>query len=197
MRTETITLYKFDELSDDAKKRARDRYREKQAQWGLDWHGETIGSLKALFDHCSGVKLTDYEISLCSHSFLRVEFTQDEAAELHGARAMAWLENNLLADLRIPWSGKRRNETRKYGASYRPGQIQPGPFTGYCADDDYLDCLIKEVRAGFTLKESFQSLATVCQAILQDEHDYESSDEYIDERLSDGNTEFTESGSIY
>lgn len=60
MRTETITrdIYSFEELSDDAKEKARDWYRE-----GIDlaWSDESRESIQA-FCAAFNVRLTDWEI---------------------------------------------------------------------------------------------------------------------------------------
>ena len=55
----TVKLYRFDELSDDAKERAREWYRESPIEYG--WNGESIDSIKAFCDHF-GVTLTDWSI---------------------------------------------------------------------------------------------------------------------------------------
>jgi len=66
-------------------------------------------------------------------------------------RSMAWVENNVLAPLRQPWvpmSHPKRRATSRYGASYRPGHVEPGPFTGYYLDEALLDYVTKEARNG-------------------------------------------------
>ena len=60
MRTETVTynLYTFEELSDKAKEKARDWWRE-GSDYG--WHDESRASIKTFCEHF-GVKLTDWSI---------------------------------------------------------------------------------------------------------------------------------------
>lgn len=66
MRTATIEVYKFDELSDDAKERARAWWRE-----SLDypWWRDAEASITAFCDHF-GVKITDYSIGAFESCFM-------------------------------------------------------------------------------------------------------------------------------
>lgn len=60
MRTETITIYKFDELpNENAKNRAREWYREGQE---FHWSDESMDSINAFCDHF-GVRLTQWRVA--------------------------------------------------------------------------------------------------------------------------------------
>lgn len=67
MKTETVSIYSFDELSDAGKARAISAYRNA----GHDYFGidDGIASLKEFAGHF-GVKIKDYEIGTCSHSYV-------------------------------------------------------------------------------------------------------------------------------
>lgn len=71
MRTIEKTVYQFDELSDDAKEKARNWYREGDA--GLCWNEEYKASIDAFIDHF-GAKLVDWNIGPWSPLDYRVEF---------------------------------------------------------------------------------------------------------------------------
>lgn len=71
MRTATIELYKFDELSDDAKDIARNWYLQ---DIEYPWFHESIGSIKAFCDHFN-VKIKDYSIGAFSPSYLTTDAT--------------------------------------------------------------------------------------------------------------------------
>lgn len=58
MRTETINIYSFDELSDDAKDKAREKYR---ANCDFSWSKESKESINAFCDHF-GVRLTQWNV---------------------------------------------------------------------------------------------------------------------------------------
>jgi hypothetical protein len=195
MKTKTINIYSFNELSNEAKDHAIQQYRESNTE--IFWADETIESLKGLFKNCSCVSLKDWSLGE-SNSWIRVSFTNDEVEELSGKRAMAWVENHLLSNIRIPCNSFALNGTRKklaqYGSYYHAGMIKPCPFTGYCADDDFLDDLIKEIKSGTDLKTAFEGLATVYQKIINNEIEYQNSEEYITERFEANEYEFDEEG---
>lgn len=163
----------------------------------IPWQGEIIDSLKALFKHTNGISnLRDWSIDAYGYSYVKFEFDQDEAGGLTGNRALAWLENNLLGDLRIKfmpygridkehhWKSSRA-ELSKYGQYYRPGMIRPCPFTGVCFDEDYIESLQKSIKAGDTLKDAFAELADVAAKLFQAEIEYQNSEEYFLESESD------------
>jgi len=66
MRTATVELYQFNELSDEAKERAREWWRD-----GLDypWWSDAEASIRAFCDHF-GVRVKDYSIGAYSPSYL-------------------------------------------------------------------------------------------------------------------------------
>lgn len=58
MRTETIEIFKFDELSDTAKEKARDWYR---SQADFHWSDEAQDSINAFCNHF-GIRLTQWNV---------------------------------------------------------------------------------------------------------------------------------------
>ena len=59
MRMETINVYSFDELSDEAKDKARSKYRE---NCDFHWNDECKDSINAFCDHF-GIRLTAWSVS--------------------------------------------------------------------------------------------------------------------------------------
>lgn len=143
----------------------------------IPWGGEIMDSLKATFK-AAGIRLTDWEISTCSYSYVQFDMDSD-VRDLSGPRAMAWLENNLLGDLRIPFKGSKRWELAKYGQYYRPGMIKPCPFTGVCFDEDMLESLQRDIKAGESLGYAFSNLANVAAKAMESEVEYLQSEEYF------------------
>lgn len=193
MREKTVKLYKFEELSDKAKEKARNWYRDGISQ-DMPWMDETVQSLKAVFK-ASGITIKDWSLGAYNQNNF-VRFDMGDAESLTGKRALAWLENNLFNGLRIgdmKWKEKRK-EYLGYGDAYRPGKVPPCPLTGYCADDDFLDYLKKSVKSGDTLKEAFQGLADECGKLLEAEYEHQTSDEAVDESIEINGYEFTEDG---
>ncbi len=198
MRTKTIKLYTFDELSDEAKEKAIDQYRENQREDIPCFSDEMLDSLKGLFEHCSGVELKDYSLGEYN-SWIKVSFSED-VDEMSGKRAFAWLENNLLTYIRIPETSLKvknsRKECLKYGKGYRAGEIKSCPFTGVCYDEDFLQGLISDIKDGSDLKTAFEGLATTYQKMFSDELEYMQSEEYIKETFDTNGYEFLENGEM-
>lgn len=194
MRTVKIKVYTAKELKEkfpEGFKRAFDRYREDVSSTAGFWVDEIMDSLKGLFK-ASGITLKDWSIG--PHSYSYVKFDMGDAGRLEGSRAMAWLENNLLSSLRIPYTGKRRWELGKYGEAYRPGKVKPCPFTGYCADDDFLKALQENVRQGMSLKDAFKNMAGIASNLMEKEYEHEQSEECFLDHAECNELEFKENG---
>lgn len=181
-----ITLYTFDELSDEAKEKAIENYRAKNFE--IFWSQEIFDSLKELLK-LANVSLRDYSLGL-ERSYIKIDM-EEEIKNLYGPRAIAWLENNLLCKLRVPWKGKRRIKGRKY-KNYA-GMIPSCPLTGICFDDDFLNELRENIKKN-TLYDSFMWLADKYQSLLNAEHENQNSEEYISEHFSMNGYEFLETG---
>lgn len=188
----TINVYSFYELSEEAKQKAIQDFREDYQE--VFWQDEIFKSLEALFEVCNNIKMVDYSLGEYN-SYLKVEFSRDEIAELKGKRAMAWIENNLLCELRIQEGiHAKYKDYIKYGQYYRSGLIKSCPFTGYCADEDYLESLINDIKLGYDLKTCFESLAQVYEKLINQEIEYQNSGEFISEHLQVNEYEFLENG---
>lgn len=183
-----ITVYKPIELKrqfPEAFERAWQDWAEGQDE--IPWSDETIDSLKAIFKACR-IQLLDWELGAESYrNFVR--FNMGDAAELSGQRAVGWLENNLYRPMRIPWHGAKRWKASKYGE--RAGNLPSCPLTGYCADDDYIDCLNQNVASGMTLQDAFSDLARECGRLLEAEAEAAVSEEAF---LDQDHLEFTKEG---
>jgi len=193
METITVNLYEFDELNEEAKEKARDWYRDANSSESF-YLDEIYDSLKAVFK-TANIKLTDWSLGAYNRGN-DVSFDLGDAGELKGKRAMAWLENNLLAKCRITAEqfSKNRKNYMSFGDSFRIGKIKPGPFTGMCYDEDYIDALKKSIASGDTLKEAFKNLANICGTLCENEVEYQNEDETVDENIRANEYTFTKSG---
>lgn len=192
----TIKIYTFSELPEETQEKLiEQRKRSRECDSDIPWRDEIFDSLKALIKHTSGAKLRDYSLGMDSYSFLKVDFP-DNVEHLTGARALGWLENNLLSNLRITRSEylKKRKDFFGYGPDYRIGKIKPCPFTGYCADEDYLESLQKSLKTGRTLKEAYQDLADVYAELVRSEYEHYTSEEEIRESLLWDECHYTKEG---
>jgi hypothetical protein len=153
------------------------------------WSDEIVESLKAICK-AAGVTIKDYELGGWDRHTWRITMPEpnmwdadpgcvdyDAIENLSGPRALTWIENNILSPLRIPWRGTKRWELAKYGKYYRPGMVKPCPWTGYCADEDFIESLISDINSGETLGEAFVNLGRLAHNMIQAEY----SDEVFDE----------------
>jgi len=72
MKTITINVYSFDELTDKAKEKARDEYRNKRYNYSYSGSEENYDSLKAFCEYFE-VNIKDYSISPYSYSYVNTD----------------------------------------------------------------------------------------------------------------------------
>lgn len=204
MKTITKNIYTFDELSNEAKEKAIENYRALGIPFA--WQNETIDTIKAIaevldcnynWDSYDGIDYTVY---------FEPNYYIDDAIELEGRRAWAYIENNFISRAERPktyylnnviYCDGRKNWKRKSKINYT---INDCPFTGYC-----MDCCFSE--AWVSWKKNFNKYSTVGDFIelVADkigtdwtaDNEYQNSDERIMEIFECNNYEFTEDGEIY
>lgn len=201
-RIKTKTVYTLSELKEHdhiAYERALDFMRQ-----GIELDhvlSEMIDSLKG-FAESIGSKLSDWSIGAYSqNNKVRIDLNSDWH-ELSGSRALAWLENNCLAQFRIPsvsysaksQGAKLRRELAKYGNGYRAGCVKPCPFTGMCYDESIIAHLKNEFKNGENVKEAIRGLSDLFGNMADSEYEYATSEECLIDN-SDG-YEFDEHGNI-
>lgn len=178
MRTQEITVYKFNELSDNGKENVLDTWRSKG--YPIDWIDEIFASYEAVKD------------------LFNMHYEGEEmVAQFEGIRAYSWLENNFFGQLRIPFKGSKRKELAQFGAFYRPGKIKPCPFTGYCSDEDFMDVLRDTINGGGCLSTIPRRLEEKYEEICQNEEEYQNTDAYIIDCIEANDYEFNEDGTIH
>lgn len=202
MKTVSIDLYDLEELKEvnpsgyDA---AYNRWKEKRED-GVPWQDEIMDSLKELINAADGVNLLDWSIGFSSPSYIELGWENSDAKDFRYARAQAWLENHLLSDLRITHNTKYHYQAHAsyrscdnyhlehWGKICRPytvGMIPPCPFTGYCADEDFLESLEKDIKSGMTLGDAFLALADVASHLMELEYENSLSEEEFNMMESD------------
>lgn len=208
MKTITLDLYSASELKEsfpDGFENALEHWRNDSTE--IFWEDETIESLKALVK-ASGLTLKDWSLGVYGYSYIKIDWDSDDVKDLAGNRALAWLENNLLSDLRIKFTPYARIDKEhyivypraklaKYGKDYRAGKIEPCPFTGYFADEVYLESIIKAIKEGYTLGEAYSWLADECQKLLEQELENQNSEEYFIDHAEANEYQFTEDGELH
>ena len=200
MRTVTITrtIYDVEELKAQcpaafqAALRTHEAFTYESADTSDEW-----GSLAALD------KVTGYERGRTQY------MEQAEWLQFQGRRAWAWLENDVLAQHRIPWRPYVRSEgsefkpkgpvrTRYEGGSrgYRCGQVPPCPFTGFHMDELLLGSLREHLRADFTVGSALFALEGAVQRSIDEDLTYQASEEGFIEWAEANEVEFYEDGTL-
>jgi len=197
MKSVTIETYKFPELCQEAQERAIEKYRESGVVYEISWVDEIIDSMKAAFEAISDVTLSDYSIDPERESWVKFHFYNDETADFTGKRAFAWLENNLIGKLRIPFTGKARWNVAKYGEDYRPGMVKPCPLTGFCFDDEIIADIYKTLREGYSVGDALNGIAELTANAIEREYEYQYSEECISETLTGNEYDFTIDGEMF
>lgn len=178
MRTIETALYQFDELSDTAKKRARENFRrsgylDDTDQW--NWQ-DASASRKAFLDEFNA----EFRQGLCGSECVRI----DQDAHWHGS----------VGDLSYVRLWKYLNANHSDCIS-KIGDCQ---FTGITWDECLLDGIAEFMRKPY--KTDFESLLYSCCEDLRiavgRENDYQNSDEAIDESIRANDYEFSKDGSI-
>ena len=172
MRTKTVNVYKFSELSDKAKERAKSNYATGE---GYVWAGEAMDSLKALAKHFDG-QLKDYEIDWFNSSYSSASFDMPEMTE-----------REIRAKLKELGSYNRKTGKGK-------GDCK---LTGYCLDEDAIDGFRLAFRGGVRdLSALMESAFRSWLKAAQDDCEGYYSDEQFGEHCDVNGYEFDASGDM-
>lgn len=164
-RTITRTVYTLAELNTmfpQAYERVHARWVKACDESGdVPWSSETMASLKAVVAACGGT-IKDYSIGPYSPSYLRIlaeDYTEREDGSEGSVKDAAWLRREVL---------KPKGYTKKNGHAYFPGLCA---WTGYCADDHFIQAIYTAMRDGDTLTEALEGLADVAAKVMEDDAD--------------------------
>lgn len=191
MRTETRTIYTLAELKEhkpEAYKRVLARWEKACDESGdCPWSEETMDSLKAVVEACGGV-LKDYSIGPWSHSHVRVEVDEEYdtgkwtpgGEPVYAPKDADWLRVHVL---------KPNGYTRKNGHAYFPGLCK---WTGYCADDAFIEAVWKAMKNGDSLKDALEGLADLARESMEEDCENQKGEESMEANWSDN--EYDEHG---
>lgn len=189
MRTETISIYKFSELSDEAKKRA-------------------------ISEHIEFLQREDFWGSERLQSYRKAEEIYDELhridGTISGARLVAWIQNNLShywerknyiskhTDGSIKnsyWQHKYGCTKKKISLVFSTNNIENCPLTGTCYDYDFLLPIIEFMRKPSARIDNTDLQLPDYETIAERDKDFD--DEYIIENIEANEYEYNEDGTIY
>jgi hypothetical protein len=177
MRTETIKIYNFNELSDKAKSKAIMDYLYRGAAWL--WQDEWWQSAVAFCEIAPiDIREADYDRAHVSYSWTG----DDDVADLSGVRAWKWLQNNGWFDL------ARKNA--KGGCT----------LTGYCGDCPLFDPIAAVERSPSKVPELSRLFYECLQSWVYEarsDMEYCYSDDAASEYFENSCLEFQDDGTIH
>lgn len=212
------TVYRFHELSDKAKARARDHYREQglQHDWWDYTYEQAVEAAGMLGIHIftKPVKLVNGEDRQDPCIYFSGFSSQGDGASFEGryspkpgSEAVDEIANEFVTDselhriaeqlallqvsARIKHGRKLEAQVKLGGSGYCHSHMMD--VTVYFDDDDADDPESSDVEQ---LTQLMRDFADWIYSQLEAEHDYLTSDEYIDENLLDGDNEFDELGTL-
>lgn len=190
----SITVYTPAELKEsfpDAFEYAHKKWAESQDE--IFWADEIMDSMKGLFKE-AGIHLYDWSIGAYNPEN-RVRFSlRMEYEDLQGMAANAWIKANILNDAkfkRVKYNKKHGGKGWRYDITKKNGEAWSCEFTGYCADHDFIESLLDDIKHGCTLKDALHNLADTAGKLFEQELEYQVSEE---EFLMQDHLEFTEDG---
>ena len=207
MRTVRTKVYQFNELTETAKQKAIQWYRNGNDDADF-FTGEIVASIKAvaeLFNLKFGREYSD----------IRTSHIDDNILQLKGVRLYKWLVNNYSSQ----WTDANYISKHKDGSfknsyfeykydciKYRKSRIsgtnnlENCPLTGVCYDMDIMQPVIdfiKKPDLSTTFEDLTQSIESAISKTFKNNEDWINSDEYITEQIQSNEYEFTADGNRF
>ena len=190
MKIHEVKTYLFNELSEDAKKKAISDF---AADEEYIWHNDNAKTLEA-FENVFPVKVGRYEYGFC-RGYINFELTsENDIEELTGMRLRTWLINNFYNDLFKPKYLKHIKGQARYSKIQKSTDCV---LTGYCIDNEILSPIyefLKKPGENTNLYALMQSCLNNWLSACQKDYNYYYSDEAIAETIEANECEFLESG---
>jgi len=175
MRNETINIYQFDELSDDAKKKVIEN--EYDINIGDDWYENVYYDAKTVH-----IKLTGFDTGrgdYCTGEFIHsATDSADEIAEEHGEHCETF-------KTAAEFMKDRDNLVYKYSDKKDTERVTEENEYDFDSECDELE------------DEFLKSILQDYLKILRDDYEYQTSEEAIIETIQCNEYEFTEDGKMY
>jgi len=187
MRVIEIKAYTFEELSEDAQKKAYQNFLNQEREYF--WMEDNLESLRQGLKHF-GFELTDWRIDYynATHAYLKIEYNNsygyvDEEDEIQGVRLWKYLQSYLTYRC-------------KYDKKFKPLLDGNGPFTGYCMDENFLDPIREFIKKpdNRTFKELMKDCAHEVMKGIEQDYEYQNSFEFFKSEAEGNELEFTEDG---
>jgi len=209
MRTVCKDVYKYAELSERAKEKARDWYRYGPGA-SYPWSGETQDTLKA-FEKALPIKIKNYSYGEGGgRDFISFEVTDQNVEEIKGLRLRTWLINNFIRNIekgKYQSTAGTYDDAGKYQYKKRYSNVTKEiscPFTGVCFDEDIIDAVREFVDRFNPRRDSektFREIVEECfdgfaRAVASD-IEGQNEDDAVAETIEANEYEFNEDGTRY
>ena len=194
--TETITttVYKFDELSDEAKEKVIAEARDFDMEINRD---ELVDCMESAMNEM-GIAIKDYSIGIDGSGYIKLDADNDG---LEGARAYAYIMNNFFEGVDKKKLVYKEWEKRRVSHLDMKDWMDNCPFSGVIYDyavKDAWDYWCAELKSGLgpSVRDFLDELESQYLKELSDE--YDGFDEAEARDLAEANDyEFLEDGTIY
>ena len=194
MKTLEIKLYNFEELTKEAKQKAIENYKNDNFETlGEYWQEENFNSIKAILTFFD-VKIKDFEIDYssaarsCIYWEFKSEYTE-ELKNLFGARLFKYIQNNYI--------GKKTGSFNSvFDGKHDEGRCL---FTGYCADHDIISPIVEFLEKPtkyINFEDLINNVISAGLQYIENEYNYQNSDEAITYELLNSDFYFNSSGKI-
>lgn len=196
MRTETttITIYKFNELSEEAKEKFIAEARDSNMEINRD---ELVDCMKSAMNEM-GIAIKDYSIGIDGSGYIKLDAKNDD---LEGARAYVYIMNNFFEGVDKKKLVYKEWEKRRVSHLDRKDWIDNCPFSGWCYDyavKEAWDSWCNDLREGKgpSVRDFLDEVEWAYLKELSDE--YYGFDEERARDIAEANDyEFLEDGTIY
>lgn len=211
MKTIETVLYKFEELSEEAKETAIEEYRGHGVDTSHYWQEahESVKGFHDVFGTKEGTR---------SWLDINTGHIEDEILQLSGNRLRTYLINNFEEAFyerkyrnshhieERPKTLHRMRSVRTwmdggYWVTLRSNFLTESccPFTGVCYDESLLNPMKKFIESpdGRTFEDLLNESMETLRTDLENEDEYRDSDEAIEEEIKANGYEFTEDGNRY
>jgi ribonucleotide reductase alpha subunit len=169
MKTMTINIYSYKELSEKAKERARDKWRETALDY--QWWEFTYEDAENI-----GIKITEFDTyrgTIKGHFTESADFTANKILSDHGDKCSTWAEANHYRKTMDEFMANAEKDEYGELATYKLDNEKEE------IEDDFLHSMLGEY-----LK------------MLRDEYEYQMSDEVIEECIIMNDPEYLENGNF-
>lgn len=188
MKTIKINLYSYNELTENAKNRALENWRNMEYA-GSHWQAENLESLKQGLLHFD-FELTGWSIDYycATNAYLKITGHTEDTRELSGVRLWKYLHNNNYLEYFCKYNEQIQN-------------VLDGncPFTGYCADECFLNPIRQFMKT--PCDQSFIELMEQCCSkvleIMEEDYQYQTSEDYLIEHCEANDVYFYSTGEMY